>query len=81
MPSISKTQLRAWRRRVKTLDTKARDLMDEMAKLTGMDGDPTDYVDNILHGTEDLLSVLAKPDLDMWKIAEPGTDVTNGERT
>lgn len=77
MKRATEAKLRKWHRQAKALDERARRLMDEMSGVFGFDGDSTDPIDNVLCATEELCSVLSRPDLDMWKIAPT---VPNGER-
>lgn len=55
-------------------------LMDEMMDVLGDDTVGTDCIDNVLHATEELVSVLKRPELDQWKL--PVTSpIRQGERS
>lgn len=43
-------------------------LMDEMIEILGDDTVGTDCIDNVLHTTEELMSVLGRPELDQWAL-------------
>lgn len=80
MPKVTEAKLRAWRRRAISIDEKARRLMADMTAALGFEDENTDCIDNVLHSTEELVDVLSRPELDMWKIAEPGAPHSNGMR-
>jgi hypothetical protein len=78
MPKVSAKLLRRWERQAKALDERARRLMTEMSDVLGFDGEGTDQIDNVLHSTEDLISVLERHNLDQWTMPA-GSAVSNGE--
>jgi hypothetical protein len=68
VPKLTEAKLRAWHRRAVALDAQARRLMDSMGETLGFDDESTDPIDNVLHATESLCSVLSRPTLAMWQI-------------
>lgn len=68
MPKLTEAKLRSWHRRAAALDSRAKRLMDDMMKTLGAEGDNTDHIDNVTHATEELCSLLLRPELDMWNI-------------
>lgn len=67
MKAPTPTKLRSWHRRASAIDKAAKRLMDDMTAVLGFDGNSTDHIDNVTHATEELCSVLARPELDLWK--------------
>jgi len=65
---MTETKLKAWRRRAEALDKSAKRLMDDMATTLSFDDEATDPIDNVIVATEDLVSVLSRPELSMWGI-------------
>lgn len=54
----------AWLRRAETIKRKSEDLMHDVVSVTGVEHPLTDYVDNVVHMSEELVAVMGKgPDL------------------
>lgn len=69
--SITPEQRRKLLRKAKSIQKKADDLMSELMKLVGEDHPSTDYADNILLATEEMIDVISNKEYDMWNSKEP----------
>ncbi|WP_138392104.1 hypothetical protein [Rhizobium sp. MHM7A] len=52
--------------RAKTLQKKADELMSELVDLVGEEHASTDYADNIVVATDEMVDVIANAGYDMW---------------
>lgn len=69
--AISPKQRRLLLARAKTLNKKAEELMSELLKLVGEEHASTDYADNVVMATEEMVSVISNAGYDMWNPAKP----------
>lgn len=55
--------------RAKTLSKKAEELMSELMDLVGEEHASTDYADNVIVATDELVDIISNPQYDMWNPA------------
>jgi hypothetical protein len=70
--SITPVQRRKLLARAKTLHKKAEDLMSELMDVVVEDHASTDYADNVVLATEEMVDVLTNAGYDMWNPVSAG---------
>lgn len=57
----TKRNMRSWAKRAETIRRKAEDLSYDIGTVTGLEHYLTDYADNVVHMSEELVWELSKP--------------------
>ena len=69
--AITQKQRKRLLARARTLNRKAEELMAELMGIVGEEHASTDYADNVIVATEELVDVLSNHKYEMWNPAIP----------
>jgi hypothetical protein len=69
--AISPEQRRKMLRKAKSLHKKAEELLSDLIDLVGPEHASTDYADNVVVATEEMVDVMRKKSYDMWNPVVP----------